>query len=382
MLRPQGLFQNPQPKPFDWQQAYAPPAAPGTRIADSGIGQPTLPHGTPAAPAGYQPVPGAHQPGPYPAAAPYPAGLPPQTTAQPAAPGRPAPGYPPEGFPPPAAYPGQPAAAQYGQGQYQGAQHPTAHYPPAQYPAAQYGAGAYGQAQFPPPFPPGAGFGPDGSSPGEPASGLGRLREKLPKGAVLPVAVAGAAVLVVAGALVVSLQGGSSANNTAGTGTSATASPGTTSSSSGVSAAAAAAALNGLLQQSGVYRARVNVAVSEVQSCAKGLRGDARIFAKSAANRQTLLAKLQTLPGRQALPVAMLAHLTAAWQASVTVDTDLARWASGAARHCHRGNSGDPNLAAMQPYDSQATNDKDEFVGAWNRLAKKYGLPTYNAADI
>jgi hypothetical protein len=362
MLRPQGLFQNPQPKPFDWQQTYAAPAAAAETWAMD-QGQSAGAHGSPAAPTSYQQVPGGYPPnGPYP---PPPAGsFPPAGQYSPD--GLQQAGYPAGApFAPPGGYPGQ-----YQQGQY---------------PQGLQGPGGYGPGPFPPPpFPPGAGFGPDGSPPGGPASGLsGRLRDRLPKGPVVPITVAGTAVLVVIGALLLSAQGGSSPNSTGETGgAGGTPASSSTSSPGGVTQAQAAVALNGLLEQSGNYRAEVNIAYSNVSTCGKGLAKDARVFTKSAANRRTLLARLQTLPGRQALPAAMLADLKAGWQASVTVDSDLAKWASNAAGHCHKGNLHDPNWLASQPYETQATNEKAAFVALWNHLAKRDGLPTYDHGDI
>ena len=114
----------------------------------------------------------------------------------------------------------------------------------------------------------------------------------------------------------------------------------------------------------------------------KGLPADARTFSKAAANRGTLLTKLAQLPGRSALPAAMLTDLTNGWQASATVDADLAKWATAEAGHCKKNDTKNPAYAASLPYDSKATNGKSAFVEQWNRLAKKYGLPTYQPSQI
>jgi hypothetical protein len=339
MLRPQGLFQNPQPKPFDWQQTYAaPPGAPGTRIADAGPGQATIPHGTPVAPAGYQPggyPPGQYPPGQYPLPGQYP--------------------------------PGQYGAGQYGQ--------------------VPYGAGPYGPGQLPPPFPPGPGFAPDGSPPGGPDSGLaGRLRGKLPKGPVLPVAVAGAAVLVVVGALLLSSLGGSSASNPADNGNSptglASTAPATASSASAQAQRQAAVALAGLLKQSGADRTAVGNAVYNVQSCGKDLAKDAQVFSRAAANRRALLAKLGQVPNAASLPDGTILDLTSAWQASAQADADLAQWAARAATHCSNGNKNDKYWVASYEPDSRATNSKQAFVKRWNRLAGELHLPTYTVGQL
>ena len=78
----------------------------------------------------------------------------------------------------------------------------------------------------------------------------------------------------------------------------------------------------------------------------------------------------------------MISDLTTAWQASATVDADLAKWAADAAAHCRKGNLKDPNYTATFPFDSKATNGKIAFVKLWNPLAKKDGLPSYQSAEL
>jgi hypothetical protein len=78
----------------------------------------------------------------------------------------------------------------------------------------------------------------------------------------------------------------------------------------------------------------------------------------------------------------MLSDLSGAWQASAQVDADLARWASAAAGHCHKGNAKDPSLQASYGPDGQATADKQSFARLWNPLARRYGLQTYQSAQL
>ena len=131
-----------------------------------------------------------------------------------------------------------------------------------------------------------------------------------------------------------------------------------------------------------INHAAVNAAVSNVAACGHGLSRDAQVFSTAASNRLSLLAKLAQLPGRAALSPAMISQLTTAWQASATVDADLAKWATDAAGHCRKGNLNDPNYTATIPFDSKATNGKIAFVRLWNPLAHKDGLPTYQSADL
>ena len=348
MLRPQGIFQNRLPAPAEWQQPY--PPAPGAYPPG---GQ--YPQGNPYP-----------QGGPYPPQAPYPPG-----NQQPPGPGQQPWGPPPTGAIPAApAQPGFPGGGQYPQG---GAYQDP--YGNGQFQGGQFGAGQFG---------PGVQYGPDGMplAGGGPAAGRGLLG-KLPfKRPLVPVGIAAAAVIIVVAALTLSSHGGSSPGN-AGNGTATGATPGASTSpgASALTQKQAATALSGLLAQSGTDHSDVNAAVTNVAGC-KGLAADARTFSKAAANRGTLLTKLAQLPGRSALPAAMLTDLTNGWTASATVDTDLAKWATAEAGHCKKNDTKNPAYTASLPFDSKATNGKSAFVQQWNSLAKKYALPTYQPSQI
>jgi hypothetical protein len=215
------------------------------------------------------------------------------------------------------------------------------------------------------------------------SAGGGRgLLGKLPfKGPLVPVSIGAAVVIIVAAVAFTMSQGGSTSSNGQtgmAMGTSgASSSPG----SPTLTQQQAASALSGLLSQSGTDHSDVNAAVTNVENC-KSLAADARTFTKAAANRRTLLTKLAQLPGRSALPAAMLTDLTNGWQASATVDADLANWATAEAGHCKKNDLKNPAYTASLPFDSKATNGKSAFVGQWNSLAKKYNLPTYQPSQI
>jgi hypothetical protein len=367
MLRPQGLFQNPQPKPFDWQQPWAAPAIGGQ--AAGGAPPPgldsTMPHPPPASA-----VPNGGQ---YPPENQYqtvmlqPNGQPQSGAGYPGgAPVPPGGGYP----------PGQYGQGPYGQGQYGpngGDQFAAGQFPPGPYDPS----GAYG---------PGVQYGPDGLplTGAKPPWKVGGLT--VPRGPLIPAIVIGALVVIVVTAIILSSKTTpNQASSSGGSGATAGSTPTATSSTSGASNLAekqAAVQLSGLLAQSGTDRADVNAAYSNVAACGKDLAKDAQIFNRAATNRRTLLTKLGQLPGRSVLSAAMIADLTGGWQASATVDSDLAKWASTAAGHCHKGNFKDPSLAAANPFDSQATNDKQAFAKLWNRLARKDGLSTYRVDQL
>ena len=339
MLQPQGLFSGqrpvqPQPWPGSGGSAslFAPPLPPDAGARD-GLSS-TLPHGMqPVPPGGEYPPGGQYPPGPpYPPGGQYPPGPP----------------YPPGGQYPPGTYA------------------PGNEYPP--------GGG------YPPggPYPPGTYFDPGGS----PRTGGGRPWSRLPSGPT-PVIIAVVLVLVLAGVVIAVLHGGSgSGGATAGSTTGAT--PTTNASTSAQAEQQAATQLAGLLPQSGADRGAVIDADVDVQNCGKNLAQDESTFAKSAANRQSLLSRLAVLPGRSALRPAMVSALTGAWQASVKADTDLAKWAQDELAHgCRKSKvANDPNLKASYGPDGQATADKQTFTSLWNPLARKYGLKTYQVGDL
>jgi hypothetical protein len=350
MLRPQGLFQGMQPRPFDWQQAYAgPTSGPGTAPAPEGVGYP------PPGQYGQPPYPGGDYGAPY--------------------------------------GPGQYPPAEFGNAPYPQGQFPPGAYPPGDYPQGQYPQGQYPQGQYPPgqygpggPFGPGGQFGPGGpqADGGRRSVGFGKVRVNLPKGPLVPAIVGAALVVVVAIAVVLAVQNNSSSSGGTGTGTSAgpSSTPTTSSSASALAEKQAATQLSGLLPQSGNDRSDVIAAVEHVQAC-KDLSASAREFSKAAANRRALLTKLAQLPGRSALPARLVADLKGGWQASATADEDLAKWASKAATGgCNKGNSKDANLNASYSFDGTATSDKTAFVKLWNPLARKDGLPTYTSDQL
>jgi hypothetical protein len=146
---------------------------------------------------------------------------------------------------------------------------------------------------------------------------------------------------------------------------------------------AAAAGLAGLLAHSVTDRGAIVNADVDVNQCGPALGRDAQTFRGGARSRQLLLRQLATLPGRSALPGAMLQALSSAWRASITVDQDLARWAQDEASHgCRRNDQADPNLQAANGPDQQATEGKTAFVSTWNPIAAKYGLTPYQTSQL
>jgi len=145
----------------------------------------------------------------------------------------------------------------------------------------------------------------------------------------------------------------------------------------------AAASLAALLAQTATDRSSIVTAVGSVEHCTAALRQAPLVFQNSAASRQRLLQQLAALPGSAALPASMLQALAGAWQASATVDADLAKWAQDeAAQGCAPDDHADANYQAASAPDSQATADKTSFAGMWDAIAAEYGLPRYQTSQL
>jgi zinc-ribbon domain len=145
----------------------------------------------------------------------------------------------------------------------------------------------------------------------------------------------------------------------------------------------AAADVATMLSSSGSDRSAINAAWSDVRACGPNLTGDAKAFTDAAKSRQTLLSSLATMPGRATLPPALLADLTSAWQASIAVDQDYARWTQDEiASSCVPNDTSDANYAAATTPNINATNDKQAFASEWDPIAASYGLTQYQADQL
>jgi hypothetical protein len=150
------------------------------------------------------------------------------------------------------------------------------------------------------------------------------------------------------------------------------------SSSAHISEQQAATNLAALLRQSVTDRSSITVAVTDVDQCGPSLNQDPQTFQSAAASHQQLLSQLSSLPGRSALPAAMLQSLTSAWQASAAADKDLGQWARDEVSNgCTQNDQADPKFQAAAGPDGQATTEKKAFVSQWNPIASQYRLATY-----
>jgi hypothetical protein len=145
----------------------------------------------------------------------------------------------------------------------------------------------------------------------------------------------------------------------------------------------AATTMATMLSQSVSDRAAIISAATDVSSCGPHLAADQKVFSDAASSRKTLLNRLAAMPGRAALPAAVVSDLTAAWNASVSADTAYARWAGDeSAKTCVKNDTADPGYQAAQGPDGDATKAKTAFVGAWNPVAARYGLTRYQSSQL
>jgi hypothetical protein len=138
-----------------------------------------------------------------------------------------------------------------------------------------------------------------------------------------------------------------------------------------------------MLASSVTDRTAINNAYNDVYSCGPNLDGDAAVFTRAVSSRRALLASLATMPGRAALPPALLSDLTSAWQASMAADQGFATWADDeVSQGCVAGDTKDPGYQTTVTPDNEATEYKTDFTAAWNPIAAEYGLMTYQQGQL
>jgi hypothetical protein len=145
----------------------------------------------------------------------------------------------------------------------------------------------------------------------------------------------------------------------------------------------AASSVAGMLASSVTDRTAINNAYNDVYNCGPNLDGDAAVFTRAVSSRRALLASLATMPGRAALPPALLSDLTSAWQASMAADQGFATWAQDeVTQGCVAGDTKDPGYHTTITPDNEATEYKTDFTAAWNPIAAEYGLMTYQQGQL
>jgi len=182
---------------------------------------------------------------------------------------------------------------------------------------------------------------------------------------------------------------GSAAKLAAPGGSSASTGPGSASPGSGtatgqaVTEQQAAANVAALLTRSVPDRVAIGGAATDVRNCGPNLKSDPKVFDDAASSRKSLLASLAALPGRAALPPALISDLSQAWQASVAADQAYSRWAGDEiAKGCVQNDTNDPGYRATVTPNASATKYKTAFAAGWNPIAARYGLKQYKQDQL
>lgn len=175
---------------------------------------------------------------------------------------------------------------------------------------------------------------------------------------------------------------GTAASPAASSATSQAASPAASTSASAATGQQAAATVAAMLQRSVSDRAAIKTAYDEVLACDPKMASAPQVFTSAATSRQQLLTSLGTMPGRAALPPALLSDLTQAWQASIAADQAFAQWANDELANCTPNDTGSAAYQATVTPDNNATKYKTLFVARWNPLAAKYGLTQYQQGQL
>ncbi len=139
--------------------------------------------------------------------------------------------------------------------------------------------------------------------------------------------------------------------------------------------------LENFLAQSRDGRLDVTAAVSAAAQCRLGAQAAVARLDRVQRNRQSLLQQVAAL-SIPADPAALRAsdRLQKAEQASIAADWHYRDWLF-ARRRCG-GPDRSPELRAARAADVRATRLKQQFLSAFNPLARRYGQRTWNAAEF
>jgi hypothetical protein len=150
-------------------------------------------------------------------------------------------------------------------------------------------------------------------------------------------------------------------------------------------AKAQAQALDKLLKDSNTNRSAVIQAVGSIRTC-DNLSQSAQSLRDAAGHRNDLVSRLSRLSVDK-LPdhAALTSALNRAWASSASADNHYAQWADQVAgRHgCHKGHARvTRELQLGDRASGDATHAKQEAVGLWNAIARKYGLTVRQSTQL
>lgn len=145
------------------------------------------------------------------------------------------------------------------------------------------------------------------------------------------------------------------------------------------------ATLGSYLARSASVRPSVQAAIDGVQTCAQSPASGEATLQRAISTRQQIINGLGTLaPAGLPHGAQLISELTTAMQDSITADRDYQGWMADVAStgSCAANPSGDPNYAAAQNADVQATAAKNAFVSVWNPMAPGYRQQTYSGTGF
>ena len=148
-------------------------------------------------------------------------------------------------------------------------------------------------------------------------------------------------------------------------------------------ATAQAGGLDALVDRSSQSRGAVAPAATALSACTTSPAAALAVFEQAAAGRRALLGELDALP-LDALPdgAGLRSGFAAVLRSSADADDAFAAWARRQGGTC-TSNPGDPDLVrGLQVSATGARPAKDAFVGQWNPVAARYGLPARAATAL
>ena len=148
------------------------------------------------------------------------------------------------------------------------------------------------------------------------------------------------------------------------------------------------ASVNAVVDESGSGRQKVISAINGVQSCSMSPTDGQAAISQVVNDRKNALDRLRQLSqsagtGSPERPV--IQSLVAVLNDSIEADQAYMAWMADIAagqQHCGADPSGDANFTAGQTFSTKADGDKLVFVAAWNPLAGRDGLATYQPQDF
>jgi hypothetical protein len=139
------------------------------------------------------------------------------------------------------------------------------------------------------------------------------------------------------------------------------------------------------VRQSSAARSITVNATGGVANCTIGTGAGIAMINQSIRTSRAALSEVSGLSG-DSVPggPALISNLVRAMNYSISADHRFIAWMrhAGSAGTCPAQQSGDPAWDAGLRLSELAMNEKYQFVGAWNPLAARFGLPTFSALNV